>query len=162
MKGIKVLSYLLWAVVFSFSLLFSVSAQVDRWGWFGDDPDRILDNVSAQVSQGADNAQDTPLNRISRNEGGYAGRYTLTNTLDSFRQRIAPYIQRAAYIGLSIAVILLIYNGFLMVTGSVHGNGDRSVVQKRLLYIVLWVLLLTWFYFIIELLVIIVTAISRQ
>jgi hypothetical protein len=39
------------------------------------------------------------------------------------------------YIGLSMAVLAIIYNGFLMVTNSVHGNGTSEKVKSRIINI---------------------------
>lgn len=75
--------------------------------------------------------------------------------------RIAPYLQWIVYIGLSLAVIIIIYNGFLMVTGSLHSLGEWSAVQKRLLTLVLGVLLLTGFYFVIRMIVIVATSLVQ-
>jgi hypothetical protein len=57
--------------------------------------------------------------------------------LDWLRQNINPYIQRAVYLGLSIAVILLIYNGFLMVTNAVHKEGEAAKIKKNIINIVI-------------------------
>jgi hypothetical protein len=47
------------------------------------------------------------------------------------------------YIGLSIAVILLIYNGFLMVTNAVHKEGETAKIKKNIINIVIGVIILT-------------------
>ena len=140
-------------------LLGSVAfAQVWRRGSFGDDPDNILDNVAGEVNEDT-GIQETQLNRVSRQEWGYAARFTISNTLDSIRIRLAPYLQWAVYIGLALAVIFIIYNWFLMVTWSLHSQWERSAVQKRLMMIIIGVLLLTGFYFVIRLIVIIANSI---
>jgi len=135
-------------------------AQVDRRGEFGDDPDRILDNVVAEVSEGAENAQDTELNRVNRVEWWYPARFTISNTLDSLRTRLNPYLQWLVYIGLAAATIFIIYNWFLLVTWSLHTSGEWSAVQKKLINVIIWVLLLTGFYFVIRLLVILVNSLT--
>ncbi|MBU1757710.1 hypothetical protein KKG31_00740 [Patescibacteria group bacterium] len=63
--------------------------------------------------------------------------------MDYLRKNIGPYLQWAVYIGLTMAVILIIYNGLLMVTNSLHKEGDMEKVKKRLINIVIGVLLLT-------------------
>ncbi|MEI7562737.1 MAG: hypothetical protein WCJ39_03315 [bacterium] len=75
------------------------------------------------------------------------------------KNNISPYIQWAVYIGLSLAGILLIYNGFLMVTHSIHGSGDISKLKKNIMYIMIGVILLTGFYFIIRLVASLMSAI---
>jgi hypothetical protein len=57
------------------------------------------------------------------------------------------------YIGLVVAVILIIYNGFLMVTNGLHKEWDMAKVKKNLMNITIGILLLTWFYAIIKIVV---------
>ncbi len=94
--------------------------------------------------------QDNALNDFNPNQWQYASEYKITNTFDSIRQQIAPYIQWTMYLGLSIAVIGIIYNGFLMVTKPVGSDGDSWKVKSRLTNIIIWVFLLTGFYVIIQ------------
>ena len=114
-------------------------------------PMQMLDNFAYKVNQN-DRIQDNALNDITNIQGQYASEYKLTNTLDSIRMQIAPYIQWTMYIGLSLAVLGIIYNGFLMVTDSIHGNGTSDKVKSRIINISIGVWLLTWFYVIIQLL----------
>ncbi len=127
---------------------FQVYAEVSQRQWT---PMQMLDNFAWKVNQ-EDRIQDTALNDISNIQWQYASEYKISNTLDSIRMQIAPYIQRVMYIGLSIAVLWIIYNGFLMVTNSVHGEWDSEKVKNRITNIAIWVGLLTWFYVVIELL----------
>ncbi|HCB52021.1 TPA: hypothetical protein DEP21_05685 [Patescibacteria group bacterium] len=66
---------------------------------------------------------------------------------------MAPYIQWMVYIGMVVSVILVIYNGFLMVTKSINKEGDFGKVKKNLGYIAMGIILLTGFYSIIKLVV---------
>ena len=60
------------------------------------------------------------------------------------KNNIHPYIQWLVYAGLALATILLIYNGFLMVTNVVNGGeGDISKVKKNIMYIGIGVIVLT-------------------
>jgi hypothetical protein len=56
-----------------------------------------------------------------------------------------PYIQWTLYIWLTWATILLIWNGFLIVTGK-----KPSETKENIKWILIWVILMTWFYAIIE------------
>ncbi len=114
-------------------------------------PMQMLDNFANKVNKN-DRIQDTALNDISNIQWQYASEFKITNTLDSIRIQIAPYIQRAMYIGLSLATLGIIYNGFLMVTNSIHWNWTNELVKQRIEKIAIWVWLLTWFYAIIQLL----------
>jgi hypothetical protein len=53
------------------------------------------------------------------------------------------------YIGLSAATILLIWNGFKLVTSS-DREKQMTTFKKNLIYIIIWVVLLVAFYFIID------------
>ncbi len=79
--------------------------------------------------------------------------------MDRFRNNINPYLQWAVYIGLSVAVILLIYNGLLMVTNAVHKEGEIAKIKKNIINIVIGVVILTGFYFIIKLAVSLINSI---
>lgn len=125
-------------------------AQEWSWGEYGTDPITILDKVVKEANQDS-KIQQTALDGVTDQAWSYAKQYKIANTLDWLRNNINPYLQRAIYIWLSVAVILLIYTGFLMVTNSVHGEWDMAKIKKRFINILIGVLLLTGFYFIIKL-----------
>ena len=112
----------------------------------------VLDNFASEVNQWEE-IQETALNNVSDKQWSYQSQYKIANTLDYLRNNIAPYLQWAVYIWLVLAVILIIYNWLLMVTNSFHGEWDMAKVKKRLINITIWVLLLTWFYAIIKIVV---------
>ena len=133
-------------------------AQSQSWGDYGDNPTSILDSVVQNANE--DSAvQQTSLDSATDTQGGYESRYKIANTLDWVRNNINPYLQRAVYIGLSVAVIMLIYNGLLMVTNAIHKEGDMAKIKKNMMNIVIGVILLTWFYFIIKLAVSLINSI---
>ena len=118
-------------------------------------PIDMVDSLAGQVNK--DHIQDTALNDASRIHGSLPAEYRLANTLDDIRMQIAPYLQWMMYIGLSLAVILIIYNGFTMVTNVVAGSGEISAVRKRLTNIAIGVIILTGFYSIIRLMLAAIT-----
>lgn len=98
-----------------------------------------------------DRIQDTALNDFNPNQWQYASEYRIANTFDALRIQIAPYIQWVMYIWLSLAIIGIVYNGFLMVVKPAWVTSwESSKVKSRLLNIVNWVFLLTGFYVIIQ------------
>jgi hypothetical protein len=127
------------------------SESIRQWS-----PMQVLDNFWWAVNDW-DRIQDNALNDITDKQWQYASEYKISNTLDSIRVQIAPYLQWAMYIWLSLATLGIIYNGFLMVTNTLHGNWDSSKVKKRMTNIALWVWLLTWFYVIIKLILAIIS-----
>lgn len=127
-------------------------AQEWSWGKYWDNPISIVDNVVKEANE--DNKiQQTALDGVTDTQWSYASEFKIANTLDRLRKNINPYLQRAIYIWLSVAVILLIYNGFLMVTNAIHKEGEFSKIKNRFIYILIGVILLTSFYFIIKLVV---------
>ncbi len=145
-------------VAFSFLCpMFGFTQNDNRWN-YGSNPIQILDNV---VSEANDEykIQQTALDAITDKQWAYSSQYKIANTLDWLRNNINPYLQWAVYIWLSVAVILLIYNWFLMVTNAMHNEWDMAKVKKNIINIVIGVVVLTWFYFIIRLTVSIITSI---
>ena len=129
---------------------FSIWFGYATWTVWDDDPIRMIDKVAQAVNYG-DRIQDTAINDTTNIQGQYASEYKITNTLDSLRIQIAPYLQWTMYIWLSLAVIGIIYNGLLMVTKPIWADGWNDKVKNRIMNIVTWVFILTWFYVIIKL-----------
>lgn len=125
----------------------STYATGSLWQW---SPMQVLDNFWWAVNDW-DRIQDNALNDITDKQWQYTSEYKISNTLDAIRIQIAPYLQWAMYIWLSLATLWIIYNWFLMVTNTLHGNWDSSKVKKRITNIALGVGLLTGFYVIIKL-----------
>lgn len=130
----------------------------DSRGKYGGDPIQILDTVVGEANQDY-KIQQTALDNATDKQWAYASQYKIANTLDWLRNNINPYLQRAVYVGLSVAVILLIYNGFLMVTNAAHKEGEAAKIKKNIINIVIGVIVLTGFYFIIKLAVSIINSI---
>ncbi len=143
----KTTVYIIMFLLFGTNIFYVAAETSQRQG----NPMQMLDNFAYEVNEW-DRIQDTAFNDTSNIQWQYASEYKFANTLDSIRMQIAPYIQRTMYIGLSMAVLAIIYNGFLMVTNSVHGNGTSEKVKSRIINISIGVWLLTWFYVIIQLL----------
>ncbi len=145
----------IFAVVYLLPLF--IFAQSDSRGEYGTDPIRILDRVKDEANDDFQ-IQQTSLDDATDMEWAYARQYKIANTLDRFRNNINPYLQRAVYIGLSAAVILLIYNWFLMITNAVHKEWETAKIKKNITNIIIGVIILTWFYFIIKLVVSIINS----
>ena len=147
-------SLLLIFSIFSFSL---VSADANTRGKYWTDPIDILDNVAAEANEDFE-IQETALDNVTDMQGSYARQFKIANTLDWIRQNISPYLQWMVYIGLSIAVILVIYNGLLLVTGGMHKEWEIGKIKNNLMNIGIWVLILTGFYAILKLIMALMTS----
>lgn len=145
---------LLWVILLT---NFSFAQVWTRWK-YGKDPTVILDTVVSKANQDYE-IQETALDGITNDQWWYAKEYKIANTLEYLKNNIQPYIQWALYVWLTCAVILLIYNWFLMVTGSIHKEWDSDKIKKNVTNIVIWVIVLTWFYTIIKLMVAIINTI---
>lgn len=131
------------------SLTFAAS---DNWAGYWDSPTEILDTVVGEANKN-DQFQETALDGINSDQWGYQEEYQISNTLDYLRMHVATYLQWLVYMGLTIAVMLLIYNGFLMVTNTVTKAWDMTKVKKNIQYIAIGVIILTSFYAIIRLII---------
>jgi len=150
--------FLLYSMVLFYSLPLLSFAESNNRGKYWSNPLQILDTVVSQANQ-EDSVQQTALDTATDKEWAYASKYKIANTLDWLRNNINPYLQYAVYIGLSVAVILLIYNWFLMVTNAAHKEWEAAKVKKNIINIIIWVIILTGFYFIIKLAVSLINSI---
>lgn len=136
--------------------LFGFAQDDSRWE-YGGNPIQILDNVVSEANEEY-KIQQTALDKVTDKQNAYPSQYKIANTLDRLRNNINPYLQWAVYIWLAAAVVLLIYNGFLMVTNSIHKQGDATKIKKNIMNILIGVVILTGFYFIIKLMVSLINA----
>lgn len=102
---------------------------------------------------------DVITSRVDLCATGRDGRFTITRTLCNLRELSKDYLQYVMYIWLTAATILLIRNWFKIVT-STDREKEISNFKNNLKYIVIWVFLLIWFYYIINLFVAIVNLIT--
>jgi|GEM_PF-504789 len=109
--------------------VFAGTTTSNSWGDKGSTPTQILDSIAGQANVEY-KIQDTALDSVNDDQGAFASKYKLANTLDSLRIKIAPYLQWAFYIGLSMAVIMIIYYGLLLVTGAVTGEDIKKTLGK--------------------------------
>lgn len=64
-------------------------------------------------------------------------------------EAISPYIQWMVFIGMSLSVILIIYNGFMIVANA-GDDGQIKSAKDNVKHIIIGVLILGWFYFILR------------
>lgn len=118
--------------------------------WCYNDTNTPMRIVEAIVDNDDSDIIETELDEVN-NTQIYGAEYTISWTLESVRQQMAPYVQRIAFIGLASAVILIIYNGLLLVTTPLSPD-QATTVQKRMWYISAGIVLITGFYFILKVL----------
>jgi len=146
----------LFVLVWTFFAQNLAFAQVGKRGSYGSDPIEILNKINYDANDVGVGykIQDTALDGVNAGPG----KYRIHNTLDWIRMHISLYLQWTVNIGLTVAVILLIYNGFLLVTGALHEAGKFEKVKWNIFNIAIGVLLLTWFYLVFKLIMALVNA----
>ena len=152
-KYFLVLFYWIFGILF-----FSFVGATNSRGSWGTDSTQILEKVNDKANE-TYAIQETALDGVTDGQGSYSLNYKISNTLDYFRKNMHPYLQWIAYIGLVLATISIIYLGFLLVTWNFHKEWELSSIKKKLINVVIWVVLLTGFYFVVKLIVSVVTAV---
>ena len=125
-------------------------------------PISILDSVKWNANKKyTEQVQKTDLDNVTAKacEDLIETRFTLSRTLCNLKMLSKDYLQYVIYFGLAAATILLIRNGFKIVT-STDREKEMSAFKKNILYIIIGVVLLIWFYYIIEMFVSIVNLIT--
>jgi len=119
------------ALICLFSLSFSFSSS---WEWT---PDQIIDEMKSKV-------QDTKMDNAIPWQWAW-----IKESLQWVKSGTTGYIQWMWYIWLTFAVLLIIYNGIIILWNFGEEN-KLAKSKKRLLSIVVWVVVLTSAYFIIN------------
>jgi hypothetical protein len=120
-------------------------AWAQWWGnKYSSNPEKILDQV---INKADTHKVDTALNRVNDLEWGYETQFQIANTLDSIRLRLPVYIQWLVFLALVSGAMLIMYNGFLLVTSPLSSI-ELWTIQKRIIYISAGVALVSWFYYI--------------
>ncbi len=110
------------------------------------EPMRIIDYIKG----GGEGIIETDLDVVEP-VGPYEPDFKISNTLDDVREHLPAYLQWIAGMALVIAVILLIYNGIILMTSPLSGD-QLAAVKKRMTYIVVGALAVTGFYFVLRIL----------
>lgn len=75
--------------------------------------------------------------------------HKLSGTLESVRENISFYLQWVAYLALTGAVTLIIYNGLMLVLSPMSPE-EAWKVKTRIIYIATGIVLVTGFYFVLK------------
>ena len=126
-KKIILFIFLFFISIFWFSFIY--------WTDLGSSPDQILEWMKNNE------VQNTVLNDVNWN--------WIDNTLSSIKDKSSGYIQWLWFIWLSVALILIIYNGIYLLAN--FSNEDKfSKVKKRFVSLIIGVVVLTSWYLIIK------------
>ena len=139
--------------------------NINAW-WFDNWSIEFLDQVAdkSNRSEDQDVVQNTLLDSVT-SKGSYCenatidSRYTFSNTLCWIKNNMDNYLQYAVYIWLTVATILLVWNGLKLVV-SKDNQKEFDNFKKNLISIAVWVILLVAFYYIIEIFVSVVNLVA--
>lgn len=166
----------LWCVILLFTVIISffifgsfspVSAQSwwdyntdnckEPWLWFWL---CIVSNIVGKENKDTGIIQ-TDLDMVNRDFGGFDSEYRISNTLSNTKEQLESYIEWITFIGFSVAVVLLIYNGLLLVVSPLSED-QSSAVKKRIWYILMGVVVMAGFYFILKVLISILVDVTKR
>lgn len=147
------------------STILPISESI-AWNFNSDSPLQIVKEVNSEANKHfSDRVQNTDLDVVTSlyDECDWISvgpEFSITRTLCSVKVHMRDYLQYVMFIWLTAATILLIRNGFKIVTAE-DREKQMWAFKKNLLYIVIWVSLLIWFYYIIDIFVSVVNLISE-
>ncbi len=123
------------------------------WQWrdsYKAEPKDVLDHVVNRLNEwNNDKIIWSELDQVTKEWGIYGEEFAIANTLDSLRRKVAIYLQRLSFSAMVVATILIIYNGLRLVLSPMQSE-EAANVKKRLLYVLLGLLVATWFYYLIK------------
>lgn len=150
---------LFWAIFLLVSPCYIEAAGTTNiFNWGATD---LLDEIYKDQKKD-DTVQETAIdhvNSVSCNEPSVGDGFTISRTLCYIKQEMHNYLQYVVYIGLSAAVIFLIWNGLKIITSS-NKETQMWEFKKNLKKLIIWVVILVAFYAIIEIFVSIVNLLS--
>lgn len=135
-----------WICILFWLIGFSLAQTSNSWGSAWSDPREVLNSLEKKANP----KQQTKLDKVSDVWWSYSSDMKISNTLDSIRENLWPYMQWWVFIWLSLAVIFVIYNWLLLTLTPVKEEWIAKV-KKRLMYLVIWIIWITWFSVIIKL-----------
>jgi len=127
-------------------------------------PVNILDHIKEEANNdSSDRVQNTKLDNVQSacREVSPGNNFTITYTLCNIKENIKSYLQYIVYIWLTAATIILIRNGFQLVTAEDKWK-QIWVFKKNIMYIVIWVVLLVAFYYILDIFVSLVNLVTND
>ena len=129
---------------------------------FSNNPVDLVKKVYREAND-EDAVQNTALDNVNSkfcNELSLDGKYTLARTLCSIKYWIRGYLQYVMYVWLAGATIFIIRNWFKIVTAT-DKESQMKKFKENIKYLIIWVILITCFYFILDVFVSIVNFIAE-
>ena len=131
----KILKYILLIAWFLF-LWFNQFSFAGKW-------DQSAVNIISDLKD--EDVQQTALDNATTSSTKW-----VTSTLQAIKQSSTWYLQWIAYIWLGIALILIIYNGIMLLISGITWSDEMWKFKKRFVSLVIWVVILTSWYLVIK------------
>ena len=151
--------------IWIFALLFPISFS-SSYNW-SQSPTNLVKEIKYEANKDkSQQIQNTEYDAVTSkddaclSEVNWDGRMSITRTLCSLKNLSRDYLQYVMYIGLTAATIFIIRNWFKIVTSS-DREKQMWTFKKNMLYLVIWITLLIWFYYIIDLFVSVVNLVAE-
>jgi len=94
--------------------------------------------------------KDSDVQKTALDNAVWANTKWVTDTLVAVKQSSGGYLQWIAYLGLGISLILIVYNGIMLLISGITGSDEMWKFKKRFVSLILWVVILTSWYIIIK------------
>ena len=151
--------------IWIFALLFPIWFS-SSYNW-SQNPTNLVQDIKYEANKDkSQQIQNTEYDAVTSkdtaclSEVNWDGRMSITRTLCSLKNLSRDYLQYVMYIGLTAATIFIIRNWFKIVTSS-DREKQMWTFKKNMLYLVIWITLLIWFYYIIDLFVSVVNLVAE-
>jgi hypothetical protein len=151
--------------IWIFALLFPISFS-SSYNW-SQNPTNLVQDIKYEANKDkSQQIQNTEYDAVTSkdtaclSEVNWDGRMSITRTLCSLKNLSRDYLQYVMYIGLTAATIFIIRNWFKIVTSS-DREKQMWTFKNNMLYLVIWITLLIWFYYIIDLFVSVVNLVAE-
>ena len=164
--------FLIWGTLFSVSYaeeggdanVLPAETEQKQERKFTDNPVSLMKTVYTKANEEGEKVQKTPLDSVNSkycNELYLDGRFTLARTLCSIKYWIKWYLQYIVYIWLVGATIFIIWNWFMIVTAT-NKEDQMKKFRTNIINLAIWVILLTSFYFILDVFVSIINFVAEH
>ena len=144
-----------------------IKAQSDlgpKWDINEQEPTELLWEIEYLANKKKwEEVQNTKLDKITSkacDELWWDSRFTITKTFCYIKNNSWSYLQYVMYTWLAAATIIIIRNWFLLVTSS-DREKQMWTFKKNMTYLVIWIILITCFYFILDVFVSVINFIAK-
>lgn len=130
-------------------ILWPVTIFANNYPWlYGGEnstPEQVLDRV---VDNTKTNIVESQFDNVYNKET-FGNKNKISWTLDSVRENVSFYLNWIVFLWLSAATILIVYNWIVLMTTPISGDQKTKVIEN-IKHIAIWIVAMTWFYFLIR------------